>query len=376
MNESLNLAVTRLKNSNNILLVAASGSLDSAAAALALFDFLQKQGKKVSLTTNGPITAKYEFLPQARVLLAPYKLAKTLAIEISEAHAQVGELSYQKIDDKLIINIAPKSGEFSQADVAVSASVYPFDLVVAVGFFNLEGLGKIYEQHAQLFFETPILNLDNGVENENFGQFNVVNLTASGVSEIVFDFLTEYDANFIDEQTATLLLAGLVSVTDSFQSQKTTPQAFLKASKLVSLGARQQEIITKLYRSKSMGLLRLWGRVLARLKQERELNMVYSQALATDLERSEATTQDIDEIIFEMKSQLSFAKTFVFCAEIAGQTTVYVSTSSPINLSELFAVYNPLQLGSGTYKFTVQKNLIEAEAEVLNTIRASLSLVR
>jgi nanoRNase/pAp phosphatase (c-di-AMP/oligoRNAs hydrolase) len=269
--------------------------------------------------------------------------------------------------------LIPKSGEFEASDVNVKNAAYPFDLVVTIGVANLTELGTLYATHAQMFFEIPIINLDYRAANQTFGQINLVNLTSSSVCEVVYDLISEYDSNFIDEKIATLLLAGLIAQTNNFQSQKTTPQAFMKASKLVSLGGRQQEIITQLYRSKSLGLLRLWGRALARLRDVTADEFVYSAVTSQDIERAQARGEDIDEIIIEMIQQLIFAKVFLFLAESSQGSTVYVASSLPLNPAVVFAAYNPTNLNSQVYKFQINKPIAEAETEAVGTITAELS---
>jgi nanoRNase/pAp phosphatase (c-di-AMP/oligoRNAs hydrolase) len=372
-NDTLNQTIQQLKAARSILVLAESGSnLDAVAASLALKEFLEKQEKQARVLSPTPLNSKLLFLPNTDQIQPASELAKNLVVELSLAKHELSELTYQKQDDKLSIFLTPKDGEFEPTDVTVKNAVYPFDLIVTAGIPSLENLGQFYERHSSMFYEIPVINIDFKPSNENFGKINLVELTFSAVSEIVFDLLSAYEPNFIDEKIATLLLAGLVSETNSFQNKNTSPQVFLKASKLVSLGARQQEIVAQLYRSKSLGLLRLWGRVLARLKQDLGHKLVYSVVNAQDVEKSEALSSDVDEIVFEMMQQLNFAKTFAFLAEGSGKTTVYVASRLSINFTTLFASYNPAPLGSGTFKFDVSKLLNEAETEVIATLEKEL----
>ena len=115
------------------------------------------------------------------------------------------------------------------------------DLIIALEAHSLEDLGGLYEHNADLFFETPKINIDNNPENEYFGAVNLVDVTATSVAEILTGLLQEYEAQLLDEDIATCLLTGIISKTQSFQDVQTTPRAFLKASELVSLGGRQQD---------------------------------------------------------------------------------------------------------------------------------------
>ena len=366
--------INQLKSAGNILIMLTSGSNpDTVSAALALKEFLTKLGKQVRVLSASPVPAKLNFLPESTSVSSSLGLTKNLVVEVSLAKTQLAELSYQKREDKLEIYLTPREGEFNSTDLSIKPSVYPFDLVVTMAVAELSEFGSFYASHAELFFNTPVTNIDYRPTNENYGQINLVSLTSSGVSEIVYDLLSQFDPAFIDGKIATLLLAGLIAQTNSFQSNKTTPHVFTKASSLVSLGAKQQEIITQLYRNKTLGLLRLWGRVLARLKQDDTRQIVYSQASAGDIEKSQATETDVDDILSEMIAQLNFAKTFIFFVEQPGKTLVYAATTLPIGLAEVLAAYSPQTSGVQGYKFAVAKTLTDTEAEITSLLNTKLT---
>ncbi len=378
-NEPIRQTIELLRARSNILVIVGNGnSLDSAVSGLALREFLIKNNKQATVLSDKPIPAKLKFLPESGEVKDGSTLSKNLVIDISTLNTQISELRYQKFEDKLSVFLTPTQGEFSESDVKVRSAVYPFDLVVTIGVGNLEGLGSFYARHAQMFFEVPVVNIDIQAGNENYGRVNLIDLTAAANAEVVLDLLNEYDSNFLDGKTATLLLTGFIAATNSFQSAKTSPQIFLKASRLIGLGANQQEIVTQLYRSKSLGFLRLWGRVLARLKTESQLQLVYSLASTMDVEKSEAQGPDLDEIVFEMVQQLSFAKTFIFLAEASTDAiTVYVKSFMPFDLGQVFVDFSPTAIGEQAFKFTVHnKGLADAEAEVIRKITTELGKIQ
>ena len=148
----------------------------------------------------------------------------------------------------------------------------------------MEDLGSLNEHNADLFFETPKINVDNKAENEYFGAINLVDVTATSVAEILAGLLQEYEAQLLDEDILLpCLLTGIISKTQSFQHVQTTPRAFLKASELVALeGGRQQEIIKNIYKTKPLSLLKLWGRALARMKIQEDIKAIHSVPTGVD----------------------------------------------------------------------------------------------
>ena len=281
-------------------------------------------------------------------------------------------LSYKKETDRLSIFIKPKQSQFTPSDISFRTSNFPFDLIVCVGIGSLEQLGDFYNQNTELFFETPLINIDHRANNENYGQINLIRLNASATSEIILDLINGFESSLMDENIATVLLTGIITETNSFQHVKTTPQAFLKASQLVSLGARQQEIIGQLYKNKSLGFLKLWGRVLARLKQDANLSLVYSMVNKQDVAKAGASADDVSQIIKEMASQLSFARIFLFLSEQSpSETKAMLITTTPFDLNSLFSAFKPQIIGP-MVSFVLPHSLNESENMIVKMLKSEV----
>ncbi len=277
-----------IKKANNIAIVLPEQiSADALASGLALKLFLAKQQKEAVLVSCGQVPDILRFLPGAENLQSRISVQSGLVIAIDTSIKKLEELSYQKHDRQ--VNIFLKSGgeEFGEADVSFVRKQSPLDLIVAIGGRGLEDFGKTFAEEAGRFFEVPKINLDNRPDNEYFGTVNLVDITASSVAEILTELLQAYEQQLLDEDIATCLLAGIIEKTSSFQHAQTTPKTFVKASELVALGGRQQEVVKNLFKTKSLGMLKLWGRALARLKILPAQNAVYSVLNQGDFEKSE-----------------------------------------------------------------------------------------
>ncbi|MDP4000998.1 MAG: DHH family phosphoesterase [bacterium] len=372
--EIIQSIIDKLKSSTKILVVLpVQAGGDDLSAALGLTSFLKKQNKEVTLVSPGNLNPSFNFLPGFKDTVSTIQITRNFIIDVDTRQTSIEELSYAQDQDKVSIFLKPKSGQFKKEDVSFRNTGVPFDIVVTMGVASPEHLGEFYNHATELFFEIPVVNIDHQAYNENFAQFNLVDLQASSSSEIVFDLINKINPSSIDADLATCLLTGIIVETNSFQHVRTTPQAFSKASELVSLGARQQDIINSLFKSKSFGLLKLWGRVLARLKQDPSISLVYSVASLTDIEKSESSLEDAGQIIKEMLTQLSFGKIFLFIKEVDAQNSdVYCATTAPISLSSVFAAYKPEVLGR-SIKFSLPLGLNEAEEETVNILRREMS---
>jgi nanoRNase/pAp phosphatase (c-di-AMP/oligoRNAs hydrolase) len=372
--EVIQQVITKLNQVSNILIVFSGANGDSLSSALALKTFLTKLEKEVTILSSSQLNQKFNFLPGFSDVAFSLNLKKSFVIDVNTSKSAIEELSYKKETDKLSIFIKPRDGQFSAADVNFRTSSFPYEALILIGVPSLEQLGDFYSQNTELFFETPIINIDYRASNENPGEFNLVELSATSISEIILDFINKFESSLIDEIIATQLLSGIIFETNSFQHIRTTPQTFLKASQLVGLGAKQQEIIVNLYKSKSLGLLKLWGRVLAKLKQDPKIFLVHSTVTQSDLEKSQAEEEDITSIIKEMAAQLGFAKNFLFFEERGAELTrVYCHTTLPLNLLGLFSFFNPQIVGHQTVMFEVPKGAQMTEDSVLDIMRLEMS---
>jgi phosphoesterase RecJ-like protein len=372
--ELKNTILQELNRATNVLIVLAPNpSGDSLSAALALRGFLEKMDKETTVIAPGALDSRFSFLAGFDRVVSSLAVVKNFVIDVSTRTAPLDELSYRKDGDHLMIYLKPKSGELQASDVSFKTADFPYQLIVTIGVSRLDQLGSFYSNTAELFFQTPILNIDFKSTNESYGQMNLIDLNSTSCSEITMDLLNEYEATFVDETIATALLAGIITETNSFQHTRTAPQTFIKASQLIGQGAKQQEIVTQLYRSKSLNFLKLWGRALARLKQDLQSGLIYTLITRDDVEKSQADDRDLEQVIPEMALQLKLAKVLMVLVEkSAAETEVSVALPPPIDPNMMFGGYQPQIIGPNTVKFKLNAPLTEAEAKISELIRAEL----
>ncbi|MCK4554422.1 DHH family phosphoesterase, partial [Candidatus Parcubacteria bacterium] len=257
----------QINKANNILITfRKTWNGDSVASALAMFLFLKKLDKNADIAAekfdNGRL---FSFLPSFNEIKDTVENLRKFIISLDIANTKVNQIKYKMEDNTLNFIISPHDGFFTHEDISSRASGFKYDLIIALDTPDLESLGKIYDNDTEFFYKTPIINIDHHSNNEEFGQINHIQLTAVATTEILFSLFDSYSRDLIDENIATCLLAGMISKTRSFKTPNITPNALLSASQLISLGARREEIVNQFYRSRSLNVLKLWGRVLARL---------------------------------------------------------------------------------------------------------------
>jgi phosphoesterase RecJ-like protein len=206
--------------------------------------------------------------------------------------------------NKVNIIVTAKKGQFSSEQVSFSHGPTKYDLIITVDTGDLSQLGRFYEDNTELFTQIPVINIDHHASNSQFGKINCVDIMASATTEILVPLIEELERrtgkNLMDEDIATLLLAGIITDTGSFQNANTTPRSFAAAAHLVKYGARQQEIIQHVFKTKRLSMLRLWGRILSNIKVDPEHHFVWAVITRRDFQETGARDDETGGIIDEL----------------------------------------------------------------------------
>ncbi len=363
------------KSKNILIATSQNPSVDAIAASLALKIILEQQNKKVKVVSQDyTLLPQHSFLPKSKDIHSDLSTLKQFVISLDLGQTKVEELSYDIKEDKLNIYIKPKTGFFKNEDLSTSDDNYEYDLIFTIDAPELEALGSIYDSNTEFFYKIPIINIDHKPSNDNYGQINLVDITATSVSEIVFELLKEHDEKMLNEYIATNLLTGIISKTKSFQTPQVTPKSLAIASHLISSGARREEIIRNLYQTKSLPALRLWGRALSRLRSSDRGQVIWSLINKNDFQCAEANEDDLDGVIDELIVNTPTAEIIVIIYETKDSVTALISTQKHLDGYKIFANFNPV--GSKDFtKITLEnKTLTEAEQIIIAKAQESLKI--
>ncbi len=323
--ENLPIILKNISESKRVALVLPEQlSVDSFCAGLALAYSLPN----AMIFSATPSLPELPFLSGLPRVASGLSESDQLVIKISNKNTQAKDLRYEQTNDGLAIYISPSQGQFTERDVLVLPSAANFDLVIVLGAANFEQLGKIYTENTKLFFNTPTINIDNNPSNEFYCTLNFVNTTASSLCEVVMDIIEGMPRGqgkgLLKEPVATVLLAGIVNQTASFRDPKTTPAALQKASRLVEAGAKQQDIIQHMFKTKPLPLLQLWGRALARLTAYPDKQALMAVVTASDLEKTHESTESLAIVLRDIIEMVTGYSLVAFLAELPAGKGVQV----------------------------------------------------
>ncbi|KKT13740.1 MAG: Phosphoesterase RecJ domain protein [Candidatus Falkowbacteria bacterium GW2011_GWF2_43_32] len=365
----------QLEKSKNILLVfPADQSGDTTASALAFFLFLKKLGKEVEIVgaNNKGKNKLLSFLPASTEIRDDLHNLRRFIVSLNISQSKVNQIKYTVDREQLNFIISPASGWFKSEDVTTRAGEFKYDLILALGTSDLEALGKIYDDNVEFFYKTTIVNIDHRSANEDFGQINFVDLNAVATAEILFYLLKNYKPQLIDEDIASCLLAGIILETKNFKTANLTPRTLLTTSQLISLGARREEIVNHLYRSRDFVSLKLWGKVLSNLKSERNGEFLWSRLSALDCQGVDTADDKLTEIVDELIANVPSAKIVAILREEAtDKTKLLIYSLKNINALDFIKEY----AARGTIKIAqalINQDLETATVEVVVNLRNKL----
>ena len=292
-----------LREHKNILVcLPAKPTTAAIASGLAMYAVLQKLGKPAKVVAAGfALPDNHKFLPKSDEIAHELTALKKFIISVDVSKTSVRDIQYDIQHDRLNVYVTPKTGYLETRDVSTSSSDYEFDLIIALDSRDLASLGKVFEDNAEFFHHTPIINIDHHPANEHFGEINFVHVTATSISEIIFELLEHIDSGqMLDEYIATNLLTGIISKTKSFKTNTVTPRSLAIASHLIASGARREDIVKNLYQTKTLPSLKLWGRALAQLQSDPDRKIVWSTIHQTDFTETGTTPHELDQVIDEL----------------------------------------------------------------------------
>lgn len=329
--------------SNQRLLVVPHANVDpdGLSSALACYQLFRSLGKDVTVICPDTPPESLSFLPGFEKLAQEISEGQQFVITVNlQDGVEVDKLRYAVEDRKVNIIVVPKKGRILPHDIVLGEGERQYDLIVAVDTADLPLFGSIYRDHVDLFSEVPILNIDHHISNTKFGQVHLIDPTAASATEVLYTWfmqMPDWKAR-ITPDIATLLLTGLITDTRSFQNPNTTPRSLEIAADLLDFGARQQEIIKHIYKTKPLSTLKIWGRALNRIQIDHNAGIVWSFVSKEDLAEMGATSRETHGILDELISTIPDADVHVLFTEVEeGGLKASMRSSTAIDVSALAA---------------------------------------
>lgn len=250
------LVAQRLKDAENILVtVSHNPGVDELSAALALTLILDKFGKTPTAVFSGKIPPAIEFLEPGKTFDTNVDGLRDFIIALDKEKAD--RLRYKVEDDVVRVFITPYKTTISEKDLTFSQGDFNVDLIVAFGVEKREDLDTAITAHGRILHDATVITVNQFPGGSTLGEIDWSEPEASSLSEMLMSLTESLQSGLIDKPIATAILTGLVSVTDRFRNEKTSPKVMTMAAQLMAAGANQQLIAEKLEEANTVDIRKL-----------------------------------------------------------------------------------------------------------------------
>ena len=247
-NMATNVAVKIEQSSNILVALSKDPSVDEISAALGLTMLLDSMGKHVTAIYSGKTPNVIRFLKPEKTFETNANSLQDFIIALNKDKAD--HLRYKVDGDFVKVYITPYKTTITERDLEFSHGDFNVDLVISLGVETEGELDAALAEHGRIMHDAGSIN----ITIEPSGKFAEMEWSEPGASSVceMITKLTEQFRNCpaLTQEVATALLTGIVSNTDRFMNEKTTPEVMGVASKLMQAGANQMLISMNISKDK------------------------------------------------------------------------------------------------------------------------------
>lgn len=239
-----NQLATKLKEANNVLVtVSTNPTVDQLSAAIGLTLFLTKLKKHATTVFSGQVPSTIDFLKPEETIETNTDSLRDFIISLDKAKAD--KIRYKVEDTMVKIFITPYRTSINDADLVFSQGDFNVDVVVALGIQKRDDIDQAIMAHGRILHDATVATV-NITAGSDIGTLDWTDPKSSSLCEMMVAITDLLKANSLDGQMATALLTGIVAETERFSNEKTSSNTMNASAKLMTAGANQQLVATKL----------------------------------------------------------------------------------------------------------------------------------
>ena len=238
--------INQLLSSNHVLLASHTNpDGDAVGSTIAMGLLLEAADKKITLYNESSIPAVYRFLPRVEM---------------------IGN------------NINTDSD---------------FDTAIILDCSNLQRIGTA----ASMVNNIPvIINIDHHISNNHFGNFQLIDTSASSTAEIIYRLIKKMGVA-IDKTVATSIYTGILTDTGSFRFSNTNQAAFAICREMVEKGVDPFYVARHVYGRYSLGRIKLLNLALDSIEIFHNGKLSIMTITQEMLNKTGTKAEDIDGLI-------------------------------------------------------------------------------
>ena len=237
--------IAKLKESESILIaVNDNPSVDELSSALALTLAINNSGKHATAVSSGKMPDALAFLRPEKTFENSVDSLRDFIIALNKEKAD--HLRYKLVGDHVKIFITPYRSIISEKDLEFEQGDFNIDFVLALNVESQDRLDGALAAHGRIFHDASVAILTIGENQTNLNGTHWHAENASSLSELTVQIIESLGKKNLTQPVATALLTGIVAETDRFSNAKATAEVMSLAAKLISSGADQQLVVSKI----------------------------------------------------------------------------------------------------------------------------------
>lgn len=232
------------------------------------------------------------------------------------------------------------------------------DLFIVVDSATFGRIGKVSNLKKDAF----LINIDHHISNEMFGDINIVK-TCSSASEVVYGVLKNMLNIEINSVAGECLYTGIVTDSGSFQYENTSENTFKIAGELISTGIDRDEIINQVFKSKSLGFIKVLGLALSSMTILEDKKMTYFTLTKKFMDENNIKKDETDGIVEKMLEYKNCEIAVFLREEGNGKIKGSLRSKKLIDVNEVAKSFN-----GGGHKRAAGFTTYLTESEIITTI--------
>jgi len=214
--------------------------------------------------------------------------------------------------------------------------------------------------------------IDHHVSSDDLGVLEFKDVTAAATGELIFE-LCEALGTEVGPQAATALYCAIATDTGWFRFPSTTSRTMRIAGQLIDRGAEPHVLYRLIHEQRTVGRLRLSGRVIGRINIDCDGRLGYLTVSVQDYKETGAIPADTEDLVNQCLTVVGVEAAFIAIEQPNGNVKVSFRSRLEIDVAEVAA-----QFGGGGHKqaagATLPGPLADALAKVLPPMQQLVTL--
>lgn len=206
------------------------------------------------------------------------------------------------------------------------------DLIWMLDTATLERVGPIFHEHTATLHSCPLIIVDHHETNVGGGLDSLIVPRSASCADLLLQLLRAMNIP-VTRDTATCLLLGMITDTQSFQTSATRPQTLQIGADLLEAGADLRSVVNAVYFTIPSSTIRLTGMALSQLQQEGGL--IWADVSQAMLRATGAGDEASDDTLLRMQRVAGMRVAALFKERVDGTVKLSLRSVPEINVAQI-----------------------------------------